>query len=172
MPNYKRLYIEVRNPSIDIAELSHFQQLRTLELCCVDNEDNLGEGIDFSISLPHLELLALLGDYDILAQLRLDFPSLYLLRLDVWGFDVPLPAIHPRHIQAPMTLKPSRVELKKVIRDYILLSNALEYITINHPLERDDVKEVVAQSRLEGKASSLTQIIIEHKNGEVERIRV
>ena len=138
----------------------------------MDNEDNLGQRFDFSISLPHLELLALVGDYGILAQLRLDFPSLYLLRLDVWGFDVPLPAIHPRHIQAPMTLKPSRIQLKKVIQDCILLSNALECITINHPLERDDVNEVVAQSKLEGMAPSLTQIIIEHRNGEVERIRV
>jgi len=34
------------------------------------------------------------------------------------------------------------------------------------------VEEVVAQSKLEGMASSLTQIIIEYVNGEVERIGV
>ena len=138
----------------------------------MDNEDNLGQRFDFSISLPHLERLALVGDYGIVAQLRLDFPSLDLLELEVWGFDIPLPTIHPRHIKASISLKPSRIELKKVIHDYILLSNAVECITIDLPLEKDDVKEVFAQIKLEGKTSSLTQIIVEHNSGEVERIRV
>jgi hypothetical protein len=76
----KHLEIEVGNPSIDLAELSHFQQLHTLKLFCIflDNKSNL----DFSISLPHLETLTLSGFYGLLGQLRFDLPSLDLLRLD------------------------------------------------------------------------------------------
>jgi F-box-like len=164
----KHLEIALDNPSIHLAELLHFQQLRTLHLGCSGNKS---ESLDFSISLPHLKTLILAGGYGILARLRFNFPSLDLLTV-IWNIDTPLPAIHPRHIQASMPWRLSRVELKKAIRDCILLSNALECITINRPLERDDVNEVVAQSKLEGMASSLTQIIVEHGNGEVERIRV
>ena len=163
------LEIRVRNPSIDLAELPRFQQLHTLRLSCPSSGKK--ENLDFSISLPHLETLTLWGNYGILAQLRFNFPSLDLLTV-TWEKNAQLPAVHPRHIQASLSFKLSRIQLKKVIQDCILLSNALECITINHPLERDDVNEVVAQSKLEGMAPSLTQIIIEHRNGEVERIRV
>jgi hypothetical protein len=166
----KHLETQIRNPSIDLAELSHFRQLRTLCLLCIylDNEGNLNESLDFSISLPHLETLSLSGNYRVLARLRFDFPSLNLLTV-IWKVDAPLPAIHPRHIRVSRLLID---EPRKVIRDCILLSNALESITIDHIWEKDDVEEVVAQSKLEGMASSLTQIIVEHMNGEVERINV
>jgi hypothetical protein len=169
----EHLYIEVGNPSIDLAELSHFQWLRTLRLFCTVsiNDGDLSRGLDFSVSLPHLETLNLSGNYSILARLRFDLPSLDLLMLG-WGLGTPLPAIHPRHIRwlIPSTLQYG-IELKKVIRDYVLLSNALECITINS-YRRDEVKEVVAQTKLEGKAPSLTLIVVEHINGETERIQV
>jgi hypothetical protein len=130
------------------------------------------DNLDFSISLPHLKTLILEGVYRVLARTRFNFPSLDLLTVG-WEIDAPLPAIHPRHIRALMPSRLSQIQLKKVIQDCILLSNALECITIDHPLERDDVKEVVSQSKLEGIARSLTQILIEHINGEViERIHV
>ena len=168
----EHLDIEVDNANIDLVDILHIRQLRTLRIFCSYYEADIS--FDFSISLPHLERLTLAGTYGNLARLRFDLPSLDLLRLVGPSTDSnrPLPAIHPRHVQASIPSRPSRVELKKVIRNYTLLSNVLESITINHPLERDDVKEVVAQSKLEGKASLLSQLIVEHENGEVERIRV
>jgi hypothetical protein len=77
----KHLEIEVQNPSIDLAELSQFWQLRTLRLSCYISSDNFSERFDFSVSLPHLETLTLSGNYGVLAQLRLDFPSLDLLMI-------------------------------------------------------------------------------------------
>jgi hypothetical protein len=165
----KHLEIEVQNPSIDLAELSQFWQLRTLRLSCYISSDNFSERFDFSVSLPHLETLTLSGNYGVLAQLRLDFPSLDLLMIR--GMDTQLPAIRPRHIRWLSPWTHDLVKLKKVIRDYILLSNALECITINY-WQSDEVKEVVTQTKLEGKASLLTQIIVEHDNGESERIPV
>ena len=79
---------------------------------------------------------------------------------------------HPRRSSVLLRPHSPRRIFDPPSHDCILLSNALECITINRPLERDDVNEVVAQSKLEGMASSLTQIIVEHGNGEVERIRV
>jgi hypothetical protein len=180
----KHLKIEVKTRIIDLAELSHFQQLRTLYLCTyLDNEGNLSESLDFSISLPHLETLTLSGNYRVLALLSFDFPSLDLLTV-IWRPDSPLPAIHPRHIRVSTPSIIQFIKGRLVIRDCISdcirncipPSNALESITIDHISERDDikdeVKEVVAQSKLEGMAPSLTQIIVEYRNGEVERISV
>jgi hypothetical protein len=164
----EHLYIKVGNPSIDLAELSHFQRLRTLRLFCTPF--NLSGSPDFSVSLPHLETLNLWGDYNALARLRFDLPSLELLTLS-WAVYKPLPAIHPRHMRWFMLGTQDRIELKKTIRDYVLLSNALECITIDS-FRRDEVKEVVAQIKLEGKAPLLAQIVVKHINGEVERIRV
>jgi hypothetical protein len=168
----EHLEIKVENLRSDLAELSHFRQLRTLHLSCHISSGIYGnsrKGLDFSISLPHLEALTLSYNYGVLAQLRFDVPSLDSLTV-MWGLYTPLPSIHPRHIRM-MSFTTDRIRLKKVIRDYILLSNALECITIDQ-WYRKEVKEEVTQTKLEGKASLLTQIIIEYTNGEVERIRV
>jgi hypothetical protein len=178
----EHLHIEVISTSIALRELSQFQQLQTLELVCIRSSSyqrRFCEGVD--ISLPRLMRLTLSGAYHILAHLSLDFPFLDLLTVHVQGYDGPLPAIAPRHIRwstesgnnwwLQQHTKDPQIERKQLAREFILLSDVLECITIEDP-EKDRVVEVVSQCKLEGKAPSLTQIVVEHKNGNVERIQV
>jgi hypothetical protein len=107
----EHLEIEVGYPNIELVEISHFRQLRTLKLDIYSNDaGTLGESLEFSLSLPQLEILSLRGDYGVLAQLRLNFPSLNLLKLDIWQINPPLLAIHPRHIQLATYRSPDSAE--------------------------------------------------------------
>jgi len=164
----EHLHIGAASSGIAMRELSCFQRLHTLELDCFSS--NRGES--FNIYLLDLKNLVLRGEFGILAHLTLDFPSLDLLTIHVEGYGQQLPTISPRHIRWLLEYTEDQwIKRKKLARDFILLSNMLECITIEGP-KNDEVVEVALRCKLEGKASLLTQIIVEHTDGEVERIQV
>jgi hypothetical protein len=161
------------DPSHNLADLSPYQQLRELQITCgYDEFDDSIELPNIALHLPHLHTLTIAKDYLILAQMRLEFPSLETLIIHVCYTHCKLPALSPRHITLSFNSQRTRVvDLNQVLYDFISLSSALQGMTV-HGVGKVPVMKAVAQCKEEAKAVSLTQVIVGERNNALETIQV
>jgi hypothetical protein len=152
----------------DLEILSSFKYLRFLELTFWAVPTQVVAAPLFSIQLPFLEYLCLIGFYVSLLDFRFESPSLQVLSLAPISEYQRLPALSssPRKVEWRFDdaflegIKQDPKRLVPLFEDAILLSKTIQRMTIPWSL-KDPVLELVGQYQKKGQIPSLSHIMLE-----------
>jgi hypothetical protein len=175
------LDIEVGGSVTNLEGLSSLQHLRLLNLECSGPSSQMSDQDSvtplFSLRLPRLNQLTLVGYYNDLRKIRFELPALKKLSIRADNARQRLPTLSPSSVEWRLGYIVRRkvvtevVALVSLIRDVLLLSQKTRRITIPKA-EKAEFLEQIQQCRLEGAKISLSEIVVEENNQDPEIIDV